>query len=253
MRNFSFGTYSSGKVLCCPHYWAIFPPVEVMVQQPGTGHGGHLPMGQETEGCPQRGHTPHLQTPGDTTQWVSWASRVTSGQQTNSPAQGSLECIYEEKGLYYQFPCPWRACPPSPPSLTCCWRTRCWRQSSCPSRSPPHSASLSHWGKPALPALAPVLAPRHSLLPRRQGLLQGWPHPCPAPPPPPPPVQAQDPQHSLLETTMEILITTGISWECQVRCESRHEVDSSLLFGVGRFLKMAPRIRIPWSFSQTLL
>lgn len=35
---------------------------------------------------------------------------------------------------------------------------------------------------------------------------------------------------------MEITITTGISWNYQVRCENGHEVDSSMLSVLGRIL-----------------
>lgn len=236
MRNFSSGVCSSGKVPCCPHYQALFPAVEVMVQPCGRGSRPFCRAGS----CwlAEWGHTP-LQTLGD-----SLGSEL--GQTVSSEAskpgplpRHSLGCVHGERGPPYRSPCPERACPPCPPSPTCCWRTRRWRPSSCPARSLPHSVAPSRSGRLALQPLAPGPAPPRSLLPRGQGLVPGWPHRPPVPPLPLPLllplVRAQDPRCSLREITVEIMSRTGISRKRRVRVRLNMRLISSCCLRQAEF------------------
>ena len=150
--------------------------------------------------------------------------RAPSGERAGPAGQlGGQWARCPGRGLPYPCPCPGRACPPCPPSPTCCWRTRRWRPSSCHAHSLPHSAAPSRSGRLAPRARAPGPAPPRSLLPRWQGLAPGRPHRPPAPPLPPrlPPVQAQAPRRWLGETTEEITVRTGISRQCQAKGSER--------------------------------
>lgn len=71
----------------------------------------------------------HRET-GDTAEGVSCSHgspwRVAHGQAVVRQGPGT-----RRKGFIYLSSCPQAACFPSLPSPRCCWRTRCWRRSSC--------------------------------------------------------------------------------------------------------------------------
>lgn len=148
-------------------------------------------------------------TMGQVTQLREWAvptvhlGRVAYGQALK---QQSL-CTWR-RGSIYRSPCLQTVCLPSLPSPRCCWRTRCWKQNSCPSHSPLRFASLFHSVKLFPLALAPAPALLGSLLPCGQMLCPGWLHQHLAQLLPP--VQARGPYHLLMETRVEITLRTEV-------------------------------------------
>lgn len=199
--------------------WALFPPVELAVQQHNGPRGAAFLPGRGR--WPASGLATFL-----TSDAVNRPSEGTrpgghlGGRPTKCLPRGSLGTMW--KGADYRLPGPGRACPPCPPSPTCCWRTRRWRRSSCPSRSPPRSASPSRSGLPAPPAHAPGLPRGHGLLPRGPHGRLALPRPLPLVLPP---LWAQGTRCSLVDK--EVKIIKGISWKGPMG--SGPEVDCSAL------------------------